>query len=86
MFKDLFPVQMTVFGIDDNPIQPQRHSDLREAGRFQSNPKTEGGFIRGQFLAQPLDGGNLHERGETRPAIAHVVMTLAVLLGGMTKF
>src|SRR5213594_3883031 len=57
MFQDFLPIQMTKFGIYDEPIQTERHRHLGNTRRLQRNPQAVNGEISSKFLSQGLDRG-----------------------------
>jgi hypothetical protein len=63
VFEDLLPIEVPVFGVDDDPVQAQRHRHFRNAGRLQGHPQTVDGFLARQLSAKPLQGGDFHVMG-----------------------
>ena len=62
VFDDLLPVEMPVFGVDDDPIHAQGHGHFGDAGRFQRDPQAVDRLIGGQLATQFVDGGCFHVR------------------------
>ena len=60
VFENLLPVKVTVFGVDDNPVKAEGDGHFRNVGRLQRDPKAVNGFVRRQFLPEPLDCGSFH--------------------------
>lgn len=61
MCDDIGPVQVAVFSVDDNPIQPERDGDFSDAGRFESDPQAVDRALGTEFGAEGGDSGNIHE-------------------------
>jgi hypothetical protein len=53
---------MSMFRVNDNPIQPQSNAHFGNACRLQRNPQPKNGLTRGQFVAQYTYRSTLHQR------------------------
>src|SRR4051794_33240566 len=68
MFDDLFPVEVAVLGVDDDPVKSESHGHFGDTRAFQGHPQA----ISRRLLSQPvtksadsvgLHGGPLWGRG-----------------------
>lgn len=60
VLDDFFPIQMSVLGVDDDPIEANGDRHLGDAGAFERDPEAERWFASGQFLFQFGDRGSFH--------------------------
>ena len=63
LLEDLRPVDVTMFGVGDNPVEAERDSHLGNAGRLQRDPKTIDGLVSRKFPTELLDGLSFHSNG-----------------------
>lgn len=50
-----------MLSVNHNPIEPERDSHLRDAGRFERDPQTKRRLISGQLATQGTNRVCLHE-------------------------
>ena len=86
MLKDVSPVKMAMFGIHNDPVEPECNRHFRNAGRLQSDPKAVHSLVSRQFFSKPLDRLGLHLRLASGVAGMFGASAPAVELPGVSFF
>ena len=60
VFRDLFPVEVPVLGVDDDPVEAEGDGDLGDRGRFERDPQPERGPVGGERASKGPAGSGLH--------------------------
>jgi len=61
VLDDFFPVEVAVFGVNDDPVEAESHGDFCDTGGFESDPHAVDGLVGGEFLAEFANRGSFHK-------------------------
>ena len=78
MLDNLFPVEVPVLGVHDNPVHAERHGHLRDARRLERHPESEHGRVTGEFTAQATESIGLHAVALTTECAVIIILIVRV--------